>query len=159
MGESLEFDRVDVFTVGAVGEPGQRIFYVQMQSLGEVVSLRLEKQQVAAIADYLDGMLDDAPHTDEPVADLTDSFTAPSEDLFTVQSIGAAFEAEGNRFVLYFEELTEGDDPAAVLVGLQRHQIEGFIPHARALVEAGRPPCPFCGRPLQGPGSFCPCSN
>ncbi|HYF46921.1 MAG TPA: DUF3090 family protein, partial [Acidimicrobiales bacterium] len=51
----------DRFTTGAIGEPGSRVFYLQAVEGAEVVSLRLEKQQVAALAQYLQGILSDLP--------------------------------------------------------------------------------------------------
>src|SRR5205823_5338511 len=54
---SFEIDSPVVFTAGTVGEPGHRVFYVQAQGDGQVVTLKLEKQQVGALADYLSGLL------------------------------------------------------------------------------------------------------
>ena len=61
MGVFYEFDEVDTFTVGAIGEPGQRTFYLQARRGTTRVSVKCEKQQAAAIADYLGKVLDDLP--------------------------------------------------------------------------------------------------
>ena len=58
MSSSFEMPELDVLTTGTVGPPGQRVFFIQARRGAEVVSLRLEKQQVIAMADYLEGMLD-----------------------------------------------------------------------------------------------------
>ena len=69
MSLSFEFTDPDLFTAGAVGPPGQRVFYLQAREGGHLASLKLEKQQVAALADYLaafgrvDIALDPFPHS------------------------------------------------------------------------------------------------
>jgi uncharacterized repeat protein (TIGR03847 family) len=68
---AFDFSEPDHVTAGAVGPPGERVFYLQARQTGEVVSLRLEKQQVAALCDYLAGILADlAPVTDDLPGDL-----------------------------------------------------------------------------------------
>ena len=63
-----DFDEVDAFTVGAIGEPGQRTFLLQARRGGERVTVKCEKQQAAAIADYLRKVLNDLPPpADKPV--------------------------------------------------------------------------------------------
>ena len=61
MSTSFDFDEPDHFTAGTVGEPGHRIFFLQAAQAGSVATLRLEKQQVAALAEYLAGILADLP--------------------------------------------------------------------------------------------------
>ncbi|MCA1847119.1 MAG: DUF3090 family protein, partial [Actinobacteria bacterium] len=47
----IEFDPVDSIGAGAVGEPGQRAFYIQAEKNGQVLSVLVEKQQVAMLAE------------------------------------------------------------------------------------------------------------
>ena len=56
---SFDFREPDRFTAGTVGEPGRRVFYLQAAEGPAVASLRLEKQQVTALADYLERVLAD----------------------------------------------------------------------------------------------------
>src|SRR6188508_1935494 len=53
------FDPPERFVAGTVGEPGQRTFFLQARSGARVVSVALEKQQVAALAERIDELLDD----------------------------------------------------------------------------------------------------
>ena len=53
--------RPERFTVGTVGEPGQRTFFIQAAYNGELVTLKCEKQQVGALAEHLAGLLADLP--------------------------------------------------------------------------------------------------
>src|SRR2546426_6172733 len=57
MSASFEFLSPDHFTAGAVGQPGQRVFYVQSREKGQVVTLKSEKEQVRALAEYLGSLL------------------------------------------------------------------------------------------------------
>jgi len=52
---SFDLPSPDAFTTGTVGPAGQRVFYLQARDGELVVTVRCEKQQVAALADYLDG--------------------------------------------------------------------------------------------------------
>jgi uncharacterized repeat protein (TIGR03847 family) len=51
------FDSPDRFICGAVGEPGQRTFYLQASKGSQVVSVALEKAQVAVLAERLATLL------------------------------------------------------------------------------------------------------
>jgi len=46
----IELDPVDRITAGAVGQPGERVFYLQGRQGGQLVTLLLEKQQVQLLA-------------------------------------------------------------------------------------------------------------
>src|SRR5690348_15694178 len=69
------FDRPDRFATGTVGEPGNRTFFLQARDAGRVVSVVLEKAQVAVLAERLGrllieldkhGIVDDAAASVEP---------------------------------------------------------------------------------------------
>lgn len=171
---SYDLPSPDVFTTGTVGPPGQRVFYLQVRDDQLTVSLRCEKQQVAALAEYLDGLLDDlepAP-LGGPAGDLR--LAEPVQDLWTVGSIGVAYDEPSDRIVVLLEELvvpeddedapdeTDSDDElegASVRVRLTRAQVSAFVQHGRELVAAGRPACRFCGLPVDPDGHACPRMN
>jgi uncharacterized repeat protein (TIGR03847 family) len=56
------------------------------------------------------------------------------------------------------EAATEGER-ASGRVSLTRPQVAAFVERARALVEAGRPTCRFCGRPMNPGGHRCARTN
>ncbi len=64
MSRSFELPEVEWATVGTVGPPGQRTFYLQARQDDQMVTLKLEKQQVAAIAQFLGEILSDLPVPD-----------------------------------------------------------------------------------------------
>src|SRR4051812_14094443 len=113
MSSSFDFDAPDRFTAGTVGPAGQRIFYLQVAGDGLVVSLRLEKQQGAALADYLAGILEDLPAV-APTEVPTDlDLVEPVVAEWVVGSLGVAWEETTDRVMLVAEELVvvaDGED-------------------------------------------------
>ncbi|HSK96496.1 MAG TPA: DUF3090 family protein, partial [Euzebyales bacterium] len=57
MTESFEFRPVEWLTAGAVGEPGQREFYIQARASGDEVALLVEKEQVRMLAQLAQELL------------------------------------------------------------------------------------------------------
>lgn len=173
MSTSYDLPSPDVFTVGTEGPAGRRVFHLQVRDDALTLSLRCEKQQVAALAEYFDGLLDDlepAPFGVSP-ADL--GLVEPVVDLWTVGSIGVAYDEPADRIVVVLEELTDDEpDPddededdedlrlgASVRLRLTRAQVAAFVRHSRSVVAAGRPPCRFCGLPVDPDGHPCPRMN
>ena len=48
----IDWDDTDAFTAGTTGPQGRRVFFLQARRAGQVVSLKLEKQQVAGLAEF-----------------------------------------------------------------------------------------------------------
>lgn len=162
MTDSFSFDDPEFFTVGTLGPRGERVFYIQSRGDGRLVSLRVEKQQVAQLANYLEQVLDDLPEADASPSldDLT--LREPVVAAWTVGAIGIAYSVEDDRLVILAEEMIEDEDndPSQARFVLRRDQVLALIDRARDVVSAGRPPCEFCGRPLQPrDGGWCACSN
>ena len=164
---NFDFTDTEFLTVGTLGPRGERVFYLQGRGGhdGEprLVSLKLEKQQVAALADYLDRVLDDLPEGEVGPTPDDLGLREPVVEEFTVGSLGVAYVAEDDRLIVVAEEMIEDDeeeDPAHVRWSLRREQVIGLIDRAREIVAAGRPPCPYCGRPRQpSNGDWCACAN
>lgn len=157
------------FLAGTVGPPGARVFYLQASADTAVVSLRLEKQQVAALAEYLAGILADLPTADDLVVADTD-LIEPVIAEWVVGSLAVAYEESEDRVLVVAEELIDTDDedddapppvdaPSTAQFHLTRAQVAYFVRHAVEVVMAGRPACPLCGRPMDPDGHVCPKSN
>ncbi|MGH9117744.1 MAG: DUF3090 family protein [Acidimicrobiales bacterium] len=175
MSDAFELAAPDHFTAGTVGPPGHRVFFLQARDDGLLVSLKCEKQQVGALADYMAGLLADLP---EPAsAEVGEvGLVEPVEPLWTIGSLAVAWDNGADRFLVVVEELVperdveaeEGDvgpvdpldqDRSSVRLRLTREQVASFILTARGLLAAGRPPCPICGFPMDPGGHACPRSN
>jgi uncharacterized repeat protein (TIGR03847 family) len=158
MSRSYELLDVDKVTVGAVGEPGQRLFLLQARAGAEVVTLKLEKVQVAALAAHLGALLQELPRPGHMPDDL--DLDEPAEPEWVVGSLGASYDEALDRLLLVAgEAVVEGDEPAEARFSLTREQVAALAVHGTRLVEAGRPPCPLCGYPLDQRGHDCPRTN
>jgi uncharacterized repeat protein (TIGR03847 family) len=163
MSGSFELPEVERITIGTVGEPGQRAFYLQARQGQQLVTLKLEKQQVAALAQLMAELLADLP-TPEGVpvgADLEEPVLAE----WPVGAIQLAYDAGGDRVVILAEEVAveedeipEGDEGVARLA-ITRAQAAALIARSAELVTSGRPACPLCGNPMDPDGHSCPKTN
>ncbi|HYH50302.1 MAG TPA: DUF3090 family protein, partial [Acidimicrobiia bacterium] len=104
MSSSFELPEIDHLTAGAIGPPGQRVFYLQVGHGPQVVSLRLEKSQVAALVAYLAGMLADMPPPDDVPATGLD-LIEPVVAEWVVGSLGVTYDEDADRVVIVAEEL------------------------------------------------------
>ena len=159
MSSSFDIPEVDHLTTGAVGPPGQRIFYLQARSGEQVVSLRREKAQVAALVAYLAGMLADMPPPGEITSTGMD-LIEPVVAEWVVAALGVTYDEDADRVVIVAEELVEeGEEGARVRISATREQIAALSVRGAEAVAAGRPPCPLCGQPLDPEGPTCPRLN
>jgi uncharacterized repeat protein (TIGR03847 family) len=177
MSPSFDLGEVDAFTAGTVGAPGQRIFYLQARADGQVVTVKCEKQQVAALGQYLERLLQDLPApTEGPLATALE-LVEPVEAAWIAGQLGVAWEAELDHFIVMVEEVDEtaaDDDPedppppseehaeldrGRLRFELSRGQALAFAVRATELVAAGRPACRFCGLPMDPDGHPCPRMN
>lgn len=170
----FDFDTPDRFVAGAVGEPGARAFYLQARQGGALVSIGLEKTQVAALAGRMSELLDTvealsgelsagAAHDDQPLEE-------PTVELFRVGAMALAWDATAEQIVIEAQPLGEDADvvepadppvagPDLFRVRVEPARARDFIRRAAALIASGRPACPFCGQPLEPTGHFCPKTN
>ena len=196
MSDSFEFSEPDLFTVGTIGPPGQRIFYLQAREGDQLVTLKCEKEQVRVLGEYLGRLLERLTGGEaSPARDL--ALVEPVTPAWVVGSIGVGYDEGSDRVVLVIEEVREEDeseeaaeettqeeaeeetepgaegdaeedegaetagegDHASGRVRLTRAQVTAFVERARGLVEAGRPTCRLCGRPMNPGGHRCARTN
>jgi len=161
MSESFEFVAPDHFTAGAVGPPGQRVFYLQSREKGTLVTLKSEKEQIRALAQYLAGLLDKLPGAGAAAPkDL--ALLEPLDAVWNVASIAVGYDEARDRILVVANELLEedeGGEPASARVLITRAQAAAFVKQADTLMKAGRPICPWCSQPKDSSGHTCPRSN
>lgn len=162
MGDVFEFEQPSRVVVGTVGEPGQREFFLQAREGEVIVTLKVEKQQVAALSIHLGELLQDLARPghidDEGEADL-EVFVEPS---FVVGGLGVAYDATNDRVVIMAQErllVEEDHEGSEARFALTREQAIELAIIGTRLVESGRPPCPLCGFPLDPRGHACPRTN
>ncbi|WP_012182479.1 DUF3090 domain-containing protein [Salinispora arenicola] len=181
------FEPPERFVAGTVGPPGDRTFFLQARGGGRLVSVALEKVQVSLLAEKLEELLSEAqrrfgvklPETG-PVSGDNDPLDTPVDEEFRVGTLGLAFDVDTETVVIEAiavgeaeagaevevdepddEESAEepDDDLDRLRVRLTPEATRAFIERARRVVNAGRPPCPLCGQPLDPVGHLCPRHN
>jgi uncharacterized repeat protein (TIGR03847 family) len=176
----FEYDPPDRFVAGTVGEPGNRTFYLQARGGGRVTSVALEKQQVAALGERIDEIMDEVARLSggtaapllAPVAlDDLAPLDAPVLEEFRAASLSIAWDPEASVLIIEanaaveveseeeLAELNPEETGDLLRVRLSAAVARAFAKRALAVVGAGRPPCPFCGLPLDATGHLCPRQN
>jgi uncharacterized repeat protein (TIGR03847 family) len=174
------YDPPDRFVAGAVGQPGERVFYLQATSSGRVTSVVLEKFQVSLLAERIDELLDEVLRRtggspEVPVAApaaLEDDgpLDLPLLEDFRVGAIALAWDGDGGMVVIEAQEESDepveplaedipADGPGVLRVRITPGAARAFAQRAAKIVSAGRPPCPLCGLPLDADGHICPRQN
>jgi uncharacterized repeat protein (TIGR03847 family) len=182
------FEKPDRFVVGTVGSPGQRTFFLQAKDGPRVTSVALEKQQVAILAERIDLLLDEALRRSGGDAAIPAVAPAgvgdgrpldqPIVEEFRVGTITLSWDSDDGSVVIELFPVTDEpatettDDEAAesdvpieveademVVVKLDPAYARSFVRRAQSVVSAGRPPCQFCGNPLDPEGHLCPRAN
>lgn len=159
------FSEISRFTVGTVGLPGERTFYLQLKSGNTVISASLEKSQVAALSERLNYMLKEIrlAHPLSPKPQLVrDSLPLdmPVMDEFRIGSIAIFFNEESNLIQIDLRELNVNDEDVEVIRAfISPSQAKTFHDRAELVIAAGRQPCPFCGFPIDPQGHLCARAN
>jgi uncharacterized repeat protein (TIGR03847 family) len=173
------FRQPDRFVAGTVGEPGDRSFYLQASEDVRQVSVLLEKQQVAVLAERVGSLLDEvsrqfgAEVPDAAPDDLIDTepLIVPLEEEFRVGTMGLGWDSESQAVVIELLAVTEDEVDESVVLGdaeegpdalrvfLTPAEARAFAHRAERVVDAGRKPCPLCGQPLDPAGHVCPRLN
>lgn len=176
MSSSYDLSSVDRITVGTVGQPGSRTFFLQAREGSLLVSLKVEKNQVAALAERLGDLLHENPAS-SPIPEPAElDLEEPTLADFVVGSLGLSFSSDDDRVVLVCEErvlvVPDEDDPdddiddedeadrgAVARFGCTRGQAAALAMRGATLVATGRATCPLCGYPLDPRGHVCPKTN
>lgn len=170
------FDWPDRFVTGTVGEPGERTFYLQARQGSQIISVALEKEQTAVLAEKIDEILDQLMRHDgnpfsipeEAATELIDRdpMDVPIEEQFRVGALSLGWDPTTAQIVIEAFAPVD-DDPETIptaediesaevlLVRLPVGSARAFAERTAAVVKAGRPRCPDCGQPLESPDHVC----
>lgn len=178
------FDPPERFVAGTVGPPGQRTFFIQARAGTRLTSIALEKQQVAVLAERIDGLLDEVLRSGEAestvpavtpvVLEDAEPLEQPIVEEFRAGTMTLSWDAADERIVVEVfpfteESVAEPDQPEdeidepepeeVLIVRLPAGLARAFSKRAQTVVAAGRAPCPFCGGPIDPAGHLCPRAN
>ena len=180
MSSSFEFDEPDVVVPGTSGRPGQRTFFLQAIEQDRICSFKVEKQQMAALCEYLEGILAELPRLAGDQIVAMPNALEPLGLLWAVGQLSVAYEEATDRIIIVADELLEFDpdefdpdldlsdpesllaaglDPSTARFSMSRAQVAAFIAVGNALVRSGRSQCRLCGSPIDPEGHACPRMN
>jgi len=163
-----DLNPVTHITVGTVGPPGQRVFYLQASQGGTLVTLKIEKEQAyhlsAALDQVLQGLAQRDPNLLEEESIYHDTrLQQPIEPEFVVGQIGLGYDETQNLLIIIVYQLPpdpeEPEDIAIARFWATPGQMRALSERAKEAVVAGRPLCPLCKEPIDPEGHFCPGGN
>lgn len=181
----MDLERVDRITAGAVGDPGERTFFLQAREGDRLVTILVEKEQVELLGTSILEILatvgretGEGPPSDEL------GLEPPLEALWRAGRLSIGYAEERDMMLLEIEELLEQDEaslqeesgaqqdeaqetpaadeglePARVRLWATREQMLALARHAAAVAARGRPKCRYCGNPIDPQGHMCPAMN
>ncbi|MGJ9425360.1 DUF3090 domain-containing protein [Nesterenkonia halotolerans] len=173
-----EFDWPDRAVVGTIGPPGERTFYLQVRAGSRVVSVALEKQQSAQLAEKIDEILDQlisvegnpfSVPTGTPPELVDNEDLDPVQEDFRTGVMSLGWDPTTAQVVIEAHPLMEGDvdeddessdedsaqETEMLLVRIPVGTARAFAKRTLEVVGAGRPACPLCGYPMDADGHTC----
>lgn len=173
MSARIELDPVGRITAASIGEPGQRAFYLQARKDDVLVSLLLEKQQVALLSMHVDELLERVGAPDAEGEGVPDpgalDLEEPVTPEFRVGQIGLGYDEARDLVLVQCDEYVpteeEGaeqvptEEPGRVRLWATRAQMLALARRGETEVASGRPVCPMCGESMDPDGHFCIRSN
>ncbi len=174
------FDPPERFVAGTIGEPGDRTFFLQAREGPHVVSIVMEKSQVAVLADRLGALIAELEHqgvaeaavTPPDAGDDRAPLDEPLNEAFRAGSLTLGWDGGAEKVLVEAraqsedgepidpdEDDEDDDGPDLLRVRISLAAARSFVSRAARLVAAGRPPCLLCGAPLDPHGHICPRRN
>ena len=162
------------FIVSAIGDPGERQFFIQVKSSDGLNSVTLEKGQVIGLMQRFEelikeirrGQLTTTEELNAPVEVDDQPMELPIDEDFEVGVISITWE--NDLAIINVQAASQDDDlilddldsgPDLLIATLRLNQVKGFCERARLIVAAGRAACPFCALPIDPAGHLCPRAN
>jgi len=181
----MEISPVSRITTDAIGEPGQRTFYLQARGEDDLVTIHLEKEQIQLLAaSILEILARVGKETGEGPGESEMGLELPIEPRWRAGKLSIGYEEERDLLLLEIEELVaapqedleeeledleaaledETDpidlpDPDRVRLWATREQMLALSRQSAAVAARGRPTCQFCGNPMDPEGHWCPAMN
>lgn len=161
----MELDPVERITTDAVGEPGNRTFYIQARKGDDLVTVMVEKEQVQLLAtSILEILARVGKETEEGPDEEEMGLEEPVEPMWRAGRLSIGYQEERDLILLELEELIpeeEAEETEADRVRLwaTREQMLALSRHSASVAARGRPTCQFCGNPMDTEGHWCPAMN
>lgn len=155
-----DFGPVNRIEARSEGQPGQRVFYLDVANEIEAASLTLEKQQLSALGRAIEEQLGRLSALrvgkTPPVPDATLAFAGSASLAFRVGQMALGFDERQGLFLLlaYAVEDEESERPTFSCQSAPE-QLRALAAQIESVVNSGRPICPLCGLPIDATGHMC----
>jgi uncharacterized repeat protein (TIGR03847 family) len=156
-------------TADAIGESGQRVFYIQASDENQIVTILVEKIQIQTLAVGVEQFLAEVATRYPDLTPASSKYDEskmliipPVDPLFRAGELGLSYDIEKDMIILIAREtLPEGSDkkPSLIRFWCTRSQLRALCSWGMELSNRGRPVCPQCGEPINPTGHFCPKKN
>jgi len=169
---SMDLNPVSQITVDAIGQPGERIFYLQGRSSDQVITLLVEKFQIQTLALAIENLMSElrekTPTLPEASPDYIEeqmTLAPPLDPLFRVGELSLGYDPSQDLLILIAKEvpLDISDMDAEALSEVRfwctRSQLWAMARWSIELASRGRPVWPSTGEPILPPGEFSPKNN
>ncbi len=162
-----EFTNPERFVAGTVGEPGERAFYLQVRASTRLFCVAVEKAQVQAISSRLEIMIGEIRKSNplmivEKLPTDDAQLESPIDAEFQIGAMSLAWDDESKLISVELFELEDDEEDSegeVVVINISIAMAAAFCARSKAVVNAGRLPCPFCGIPIDPRGHLCPRAN
>jgi uncharacterized repeat protein (TIGR03847 family) len=168
----LDINPVSHITADAIGQPGQRVFYLQgwRETDPQPVTVVIEKIQLQSLAVGAEQLLTEVSRTNPDLPEAGTDFdedkmhiAPPVDPIFRAGEIGLGYDADNDLVVILAREIVvegeEQENAAVVRFWCTRTQLQALARWGNAVVSHGRQICPQCGQPMEPEGHFCPKKN
>ena len=143
----IEMSGVDFVTIDTIGPPGQRTFYLQAAQDDLLITLIIEKEQAAAIAVAISGLLERLSQKAQGPNIMNLDLIQPVDPLFRVGKLELGYDQARDMLIIVAEELEvkQGQEGTTVHIWADQSQMEQLASRAAIAVASGRPTCALCG--------------
>lgn len=176
---NMDLNPVTHITVDAIGQPGERVFYLQGKNAEQVITLLVEKFQIQTLSLAVENLMSELREKLPEIVDASPDYEEeemvlepPLDPMFRVGELSLGYDPEQDLMVLIAKEVPidfpenedeEEEGKEEVLSEIRfwctRSQLWALARWGIELASRGRPVWPSTGEPILPPGEFSPKNN
>ena len=141
-----ELNKVEYIKPMTSGEPGNRIFSIELYTIQKSYKIFVEKEQLISVSEYIIRNLYSINISDSNEENKQD-FDYIDEEIKS-NNIQIEIQSNNKIFILYFREETETEIFNKLKINLNFNQALLFAQSTLKLASQGRPLCKLCYRPM-----------
>jgi uncharacterized repeat protein (TIGR03847 family) len=168
--QEIDINPVDWITIDAIGQPGERTFYIQAKKEDQTMTILVDKLQVQTLCvgaeQFLQEIVQKFANLKPSSADYVEEkmhIQPPVDPFFRAGEIGLSYDSEEDRAILVIREIltdqASEEEINEVHFWCSRAQLAAVSRWGIEVASRGRPVCPQCGEPMDPSGHLCPKKN